>query len=199
MSIFLGMDEVGRGALAGPVITGCVGFEQPYAIEDKRVPVRINDSKKLSAQQRQESALWIYENALCWGIGVGSVTTINNAGIVAAANSAFRKGYKASTRMLHGEIDLVLVDAFYIPRLGIPKSQQKAIIRGDQKEFCIAAASIIAKVYRDTLMEKLGSKKPHREYIWHKNKGYGTAEHIAAIKRIGATKHHRTLFVRNIV
>lgn len=198
MSFIVGMDEVGRGALAGPVVAAAACFDIPYAVNDPRVPVRIDDSKKLTAKQRAESASWIYKNAVSVGIGKGSVTRINNRGIVGAAHFAFRMALREIEQASILSINYVLIDAFYIPRLGkLTKSQQQPIIKGDQKEFSIAAASIVAKVYRDSLMQKLGNCAIYLPYNWVQNKGYGTSEHTLAIKNLGTTKHHRKLFVRN--
>ncbi len=196
--MIVGLDEVGRGAWAGPVVAGAVCFDTPYKIKDRRLPVFIDDSKRLSEQQRIESAQWIYENALFWGIGKGTVSTINRRGIVPAANYAFRRAFKPIRTSVPNPITSVLLDAFYIPRLGVHKKYQTPVIKGDQKEFAIAAASIIAKVWRDDYMARLGNKS-YKPYLWEQNKGYGTKAHQMAIRTHGITKHHRTLYLRKLL
>ncbi len=186
-----GMDEVGRGAFAGPVVTAAVIFE-PTAITVSSNVVRINDSKKLTAGQREISARWIRENCLAWAIGEASVSEINKNGIVEATNMAFRRAVKSLIR-----IDYLLIDAFYVPYVsGVSQKKQKAIICGDSKSISIAASSIIAKVYRDKLMEEFSKTPKYLPYLWHKNKGYGTKEHRKAIAINGPTKLHRTLFLK---
>lgn len=207
----IGLDEVGRGSLAGPVVTCATTFASHVIKAHKVVSkssyiefhiddVRITDSKKMSSDERKIAANWIYQNATAVGIGMSSVCVINEFGIVEATNKAFRKSVKEVQRSLLTPIDLVLVDAFFIPRLpGIRQDQQRAIIHGDATEFTIAAASIVAKVYRDALMEKLARKHGNDVYLWEQNKGYGTLDHRIAIKKYGTTAHHRTMFVRKIL
>lgn len=209
----IGLDEVGRGALAGSVVTGCVSFDRSI-YQNMRCnnkpgytnflitgdDIRITDSKKMSSKERAVASEWIFQNAVAVGIGKSSVSSINKLGIVEATNKAFRKSVKEVQRSLLTPIDIVLVDAFFIPRLpGIKRAQQRAIIHGDATEFCIAAASIVAKVYRDALMEKLAQKQGNDVYLWEQNKGYGTLTHRLAIKKYGTTDHHRTMFVRKIL
>lgn len=209
----VGLDEVGRGALAGLVVTGGVCFTEEIQSKIITKPrngyiefrvhgdeVCIADSKKLTPGQRRVASDWICEHAQAVGIGKSSVKKIDELGIVPATNQAFRKSVKEIQRALLSPIDLVLVDAFFIPRLpGIVKDKQKALVRGDATEFCIAAASIIAKVYRDREMERLSQKKEYEVYLWGRNKGYGTSEHCAAIRKYGTTEQHRKLFVRKVL
>src|SRR3972149_2810965 len=182
-----GVDEVGRGCFAGPVVAGCVVFShKPYKLGN----IRVDDSKKLSLKQRREASFWIKENALVWGIGEASVSLINRIGMGKATKVAFRRAIKAVNKKL----DFLLIDAFYIPYVrGLKRKNQKAIVDGDEKSITIAAASIIAKVYRDSLMKKLSSKHP--KYGWERNKGYGTKEHLGALRKYGLTRHHRKQFV----
>jgi len=182
-----GVDEVGRGCFAGPVVAGCVVFShKPYKLGN----IRVDDSKKLSLKQRREASFWIKENALVWGIGEASVSLINRIGMGKATKVAFRRAIKAVNKKL----DFLLIDAFYIPYVrGLKRKNQKAIVDGDEKSLTIAAASIIAKIYRDSLMKKLSSKHP--KYGWTRNKGYGTKEHLGALRKYGLTRHHRKQFV----
>ena len=152
----------------------------------------INDSKKLSPKRREIADKWIRKNALAFGIGSASVAQINKVGIKKASEIAFRKAIKNCGV----EIDYLLIDAFFIPYVkGLRRKNQKPIIKGDTKSVSIAAASIIAKVYRDKLMMDLGKKSKYRKYKWVKNKGYGTLEHRNAIKKYGLTRQHRKKFV----
>ena len=211
--IIAGVDEVGRGAFAGPVVAGVVCFKGPTFKGVKTVV--INDSKKLTAKQRELADLWIRENALAFGIGSASTAQVNKLGIKKATEVAFRKAIAQANKNIeyrisniddkepystfnipYSNIDSLLIDAFYIPRVkGLPLNRQKAIIKGDGKSLSIAAASIIAKVFRDRLMTDLSKKTKYKEYKWYKNKGYGTLEHRNAIKKHGITKLHRTAFV----
>lgn len=190
-----GADEVGRGAFAGPVMVGCVSIRsldsclRRQVARDDRIVIR--DSKKMSHKQRVESSIWIKENLL-WSVGKASVAEINKFGIVGATNKAYRR----AIQKLNLELEHLLVDAFYIPKLkNLPREKQTAIIKGDSLSFLIAAASIVAKVERDALMTKLAQKKDYQKYFWHKNKGYGTVEHRNAIKEFGITRLHRELWV----
>ena len=211
-----GVDEVGRGCFEGPVVAGCVVFgsegvlslTSPTALPPankhgapsvglpgSRHPflnVRIDDSKKLTPKQREIADKWIRKNARAFGIGEASVSQINRLGIKKATEIAFRKAIVNCEL----SIDYLLVDAFYIPYVkGLRRKNQKAIIKGDNKSISIAAASIIAKVYRDKLMTDLGKKPKYRKYKWVKNKGYGTQEHRNAIRKYGLTRQHRNKFV----
>lgn len=196
----IGLDEVGRGPLAGPVVTG--GVILPHNIKDLLFNTRviIRDSKTMSHKQRVEASQWIYEHSLAVGIGVCEVSGINTLGIVPATNRAFRKSVKAITTKFTGQIEYLLIDAFFIPKIpGFPKSKQKAIIRGDSQVLAISAASIVAKVYRDQLMTDLGLAPEFQYYRWEENKGYGTKQHCDAIRKYGTTQHHRDLFVRKLM
>lgn len=183
--VVAGADEVGRGAFAGPVVAAVVILGQ-----GNRILPRIDDSKKLTIIQREESDVWIRNNS-SWGIGEASVLEINKHGIVKATHKAFRR----AINNLNYKINHLLIDAFYLPYTkGIPKHKQTPIVRGDSASVSIAAASIIAKVYRDKLMEKLSNEADYSKYLWHKNKGYGTKAHREQILKHGVTKQHRTRF-----
>lgn len=182
-----GVDEVGRGSFAGPVVAGCVVFSPEVKIPKEIV---INDSKLVSPKRRLIASDWIKGNAISWGIGEGSVAQINKFGIKKATEIAFRKAIKKVSP------DYLLIDAFYIPYVkGLRRKNQMAIVKGDTKSLSIAAASIIAKVYRDKLMTALSKKPKYKKYKWGKNKGYGTRLHRNAIKKYGITKYHRKDFV----
>lgn len=190
-----GLDEVGRGSWAGPVVAAAVIFKpegETFSVkpEGKVSPsrkLRIRDSKQLSADQRGRLDPWIRENCLAFSICETSVKTINREGIAKAAQRAFRKCLKE----IKPQPDFVLVDAFYIKYLS--KKNQKPIIKGDQKSVTIAAASIIAKVYRDNLMVKLHEEDNRYRFDLHN--GYGTKIHQEAIREHGLSAHHRIDFV----
>ncbi len=176
-----GLDEVGRGCFAGPVCTGAVIFKP-----DSRIPEGIRDSKLLTPKKRQKLSQEIKNSCFAWSIGQSSVEMINELGIVGATQSAFYQ----SVQNLNIPPDFLLIDAFFID--GIEKEKQKPIIHGDSLCLSIAAASIIAKVYRDELMEKLALEYP--EYGLENHKGYGTKQHREAIKKHGLTDIHRKSF-----
>jgi ribonuclease HII len=217
-----GVDEVGRGCFAGPVVTGCVIFPPRervtragetqirgplvggFGAGERQAPfipaeVTINDSKKMRPKQREKAAEWIKKNALAWGIGEVGAGVINSKGMAKAARMAFRKSISEARSRLGKPIDYLLSDAFFISFVpGLPakrRRRQLAIINGDEKSVTIAAASIIAKVYRDKLMQNLGKRPKYRKYGWGRNKGYGTLEHTNAIKKYGLTRQHRKQFV----
>lgn len=161
--------------------------------------IKIDDSKKLTRKQREKSAQWIKQNALMWGIGQASAKYIDKFGITKAENFAFRKAIKAAQEVSGVKIDLVMIDAFYIPRLkGLPMQKQFAFKKGDRKSMNIAAASIIAKVARDQFMAKLSQQARYIPYRWDQNKGYGTKSHIAAITKYGKSDLHRKLFLKKL-
>jgi ribonuclease HII len=195
-----GLDEVGRGSFAGPVVAGLVLYESE--IKDTK-EVNINDSKKLTQKQRRESEGWIKENALLYSVGEVNAGIINSVGMGKATHMAFRKAVKKANGAIKEGIEFILVDAFFVPHVrGFPTKRnvrQKAIKKGDSLSFSIASASIIAKEYRDSLMKKLAKKNPFDKYLWDKNKGYGTKEHRDAIKKHGITKQHRVRFVESYI
>lgn len=180
-SAVAGLDEVGRGCFAGPVVTGAVIFKK-----GSEIPEGIRDSKLLTPEKRKKLSKEIKDYCLAWSIGESSVELINESGIVQATQKAFYQ----SVQDLNITPDFLLMDAFYID--GIEKEKQKPIIHGDALCISIAAASIIAKVYRDELMEKLALQYP--EYGLDKHKGYGTKQHRDAIKKHGLTNIHRKSF-----
>jgi len=190
-----GADEVGRGCFAGPVVAGCVVFRQD-CLPPK--DIKIDDSKKLTARQREKAEKWIKQNALVCGIGKVPASTINRIGMGKATKVAFRGAVAEAKRRV--PIDFLLIDAFYVPWVkGLRRKNQKAVIDGDQKSFSIAAASIIAKVYRDKLMQQISLNPKYRKYDWGKNKGYGTKSHQKAIIKLGLTRYHRRVFVETFL
>lgn len=193
--VIAGMDEVGRGAFAGPVVAGCVVLNKQIGLRWDPL-ITINDSKKLSPKQREAANIWIRNNALTFGIGKASVTEINRFGIKKATEMAFRRAIKNCDK----KIDYLLIDAFYIPYIrGLRRKNQNPLIKGDSLSISIAAASIIAKVYRDTLMTKLSKNPKYRKYKWDENKGYGTLSHRKPIDKYGLTRLHRKKFVETYI
>lgn len=181
INLICGIDEVGRGCFAGPVVAGAVIFPANSSLISG-----IADSKLLKPEKRAELSLKIKELALAWAVGEISVDEINKHGIGEATQMAFAK----AVENLQKAADFFLIDAFYVKTLD--KLKQKPIIRGDQISASIAAASIIAKVYRDNLMEKLHLDFP--DYGFDKHKGYGTNLHRQMIKKFGLSELHRTSF-----
>ncbi|HEY5601000.1 MAG TPA: ribonuclease HII [Patescibacteria group bacterium] len=179
-NLIAGIDEVGRGAFAGPVVAAAVILPRNF-----NIPSGLNDSKKVKPNLRKKLAEQIKMQALDYCISEISVANINKYGIGKATQMAFRKCLKGLKKA-----EYLLIDAFYIKQVN--RKNQKPIIKGDEKSATIAAASIIAKVYRDQIMKKLAKKYPN--YKWSKNKGYGTKDHRTAIAKFGLTRHHRKSF-----
>ena len=179
-----GIDEVGRGPLAGPVVAGAVILPKDCDI------LYINDSKKLSAKKREELYDVIMEKAVAVGIGMASQKRIDEINILQATYEAMREAISK----LSVKPDILLNDAVTIPQVDI---KQVPIIKGDAKSISIGAASIVAKVTRDRLMVEYDKLLP--EYGFASNKGYGSAEHIEALKKIGPSPIHRASFIKNFV
>lgn len=174
-----GVDEVGRGCLAGPVIAAAV-------ILDSERPIRgLRDSKLLGVEARGRLARRIVDRARACAVGVVEAPEIDRSNILRATLEAMRRAVAA----LRVPPDFVLVDALTVPGLEMP---QQGIVRGDRTSASIAAASIVAKVYRDELMRTIHLDYP--AYHFDANKGYGTRDHIEALRRFGATPYHRTTF-----
>lgn len=175
-----GTDEAGRGCLAGPVVAAAVilpdGFSHPL----------LNDSKQLTEKQRNILRPFIEKNAISYAVCFLDATTIDKINILQASILAMQK----AILKLSVKPEFIIVDGNkFHPINGIP---HQTIVKGDTKYRSIAAASILAKTYRDTFMEKIAAEFP--KYAWHKNKGYPTKEHRNAIKLYGVTKYHRMSF-----
>lgn len=174
--IVAGVDEAGRGPWAGPVVAGAVILNQ------NRLPIGINDSKKLSAAKRESLYEEILQNART-GVGISTVEEIDSINILEATKLAMQR---AVTMLGDININLVLIDGNKAPALAFTT---QTVIGGDAKSLSIAAASIIAKVTRDRIMYELA--QIHPEYSWENNSGYGTKKHIEALAQYGVTPHHR--------
>ena len=175
----VGIDEVGIGCLAGPVVAAAV-------ILDPANPIYgITDSKKISEQRRKALADQVMANAVDWAIGQASVSEIDQHNILRASHLAMQRAYGD----LKSDATLVLVDGNKSPYFPV---ESKAVIKGDETVLAIGAASIIAKVFRDGLMEELGKKYP--DYDFEKNKGYPTKSHMQTLRAIGPCAQHRNSF-----
>lgn len=179
-----GIDEAGRGPLAGPVVAGAVVLPKDCEI------LFLNDSKKLSEKRREELFLEIQEKAVTWSVGVVGPDVIDEINILQATYEAMRRAIGGLSKVP----DILLNDAVTIPGVEI---MQVPIIKGDAKSVSIAAASILAKVTRDHMMAEYDTLFP--EYGFAKHKGYGTAAHIGAIKEFGPCPIHRRTFIKNFV
>ncbi len=175
-----GLDEVGRGPLAGPVIAAAVVFAPGQLPIDG-----LRDSKEMTALQRERIVLEVKSQALAWSVGAASVAEIDRLNIRKATALAMRR----AVSHLPKTPDFILLDGNHVPELG---HRHEAIVKGDRISQSIAAASVVAKCLRDNLMKRLAVRYP--EYHWDSNKGYGTAAHIKAIDEIGPTGHHRMTF-----
>ena len=180
-----GLDEAGRGPLAGPVVAACVIIDQSFTIKPGDLEL-VADSKKLSAKKRNLIFRAIRENVLAVEIGVVDNTDIDKINILQASFLAMRRALKKASL----KPDYVLLDGgLKIPKLNLP---QTAIVQGDATVWTVAAASIIAKVSRDWIMEEMEKKYPG--YNFAKHKGYGTKDHLEKIKELGPCPIHRFSF-----
>ena len=180
-----GIDEAGRGPLAGPVVVSAVIMPQDSMLEG------VNDSKKVSEKKREKLYDEITNSAIAWGVAIIDQKEIDDINIL----NATKKGLTQALMGLSEKPDIILVDALTgIDTLGIP---YQSIIKGDAKSYSIAAASIIAKVTRDRIMRQWDEIYP--EYGFEKHKGYGTKAHIEVIKNNGICPIHRRTFVKNFI
>lgn len=187
-----GVDEVGRGPLAGPVVTACVILPEDFDV------LGVDDSKKLSEKKREALYDVILEKAVAWGIGRADNHLIDEINILEATKVAMKEAVEKADRMLcekTGEgISHILFDAMTIKDIETP---QTSLIKGDAKSLSIAAASILAKVTRDREMVEYHQQYP--DYAFDSNKGYGTKAHYEGIEKKGITPIHRKSFLKNIL
>ncbi|MCR5214468.1 MAG: ribonuclease HII [Eubacterium sp.] len=179
-----GVDEVGRGPLAGPILAAAVILPRDYVIP------YVNDSKQVKAELRERLYDEITANAISWAVGMRNADFIDSEGISLADSLSMRD----SVLGLSVKPDLVLVDAFPIPDIDF---MQRSIIKGDATSYAIAAASIVAKVTRDRMMEEYGKEFP--EYGFEQNAGYGTKKHTDALQAIGPCRIHRRSFISKYI
>lgn len=186
-----GVDEVGRGPLAGPVVTACVVLPENFSV------LGVDDSKKLSEKKREELYDAILAEALACGIGMCDNNIIDDINILNATKRAMTEAVENADKVLRGKtgsgIDHLLIDALRLEAVDIP---QTGIIKGDAKSISIAAASIVAKVTRDRMMQDYAKEYPY--YAFESNKGYGTRAHYDGIAKYGITPIHRKTFLKNI-
>ena len=190
--IIAGIDEAGRGPLAGPVVAGCVVLDKEKEI------FYLNDSKKVSESRRNILYDEITSSAKAYGIGIVDEKIIDEINILEATHIAMKEAYENANKMYFDKykenINMLFVDALKIKNVDI---KQVSIVHGDAMSVSIAAASIIAKVTRDRMMIEYDKKYP--EYGFIKHKGYGTKTHIDKLKEIGACELHRKTFIKNFV
>jgi len=181
-----GVDEVGRGCLAGPVFAAAVILNKGINIKD------IKDSKKIPFKKRILLSKYIKKNSI-YAVGTASVKEINKINILNASLLSMQRALDK----LKLKPSIVYIDGLFAPK-GL-KIKHKTFVKGDEKITCISAASIVAKATRDLFMIRLGQKFP--KYKWNKNFGYGTTEHLNGIRKCGVTKHHRKNFkpIHNIL
>ena len=190
-----GIDEAGRGPLAGPVVVACVVMPQDSMIEG------VNDSKKVSEKKREKLYEQIIEESIAYGVGIISQEEIDRINILNATKEGLTMAIKEMENDLKEKQrgfekpEIILVDA--LTKIDTDGISYRSIIKGDAKSYSIAAASIIAKVTRDRIMRQWAEVYPM--YGFEKHKGYGTAAHISAIKEYGLCPLHRRSFVKNIV
>jgi ribonuclease HII len=191
-----GIDEVGRGCLAGPLVTAIVVYDMDNLKEiflDKEIYKKIStikDSKKLSEKKREELSLFIKDIAHFFHIQENSNNEIDQKGIALATNDSFLQNFNQAK--INSKIDFVFTDAFKIK--GLDLNLQESLIKGDNTSLAIASASIIAKVYRDNLMKELAKKVEFQIYQFENHKGYGTATHLELINKYGPSSLHRKSF-----
>lgn len=187
-----GVDEVGRGPLAGPVVAACVVLPEDFDVPG------IDDSKKLTEKKREGLYPMIREKALAYGIGMADHKRIDEINILEATKEAMAQAVEEASRMLKtrmgADIGHILFDAITIKSIQIP---QTSVIKGDSKSLSIAAASILAKVTRDRMMVEMAERYPG--YSFEKNKGYGTKAHYEGLREQGPCPIHRRTFLKNFL
>jgi ribonuclease HII len=180
LELVAGVDEAGRGPLAGPVVAAAVIFRREQRVAG------VTDSKQLTEAQRDDLVAAIRRRALCIGVGAASCREVDRLNILQATHLAMSRAVAA----LPLRPDHVLVDGLPVPGLG---PDHTAVVDGDAKSYTIACASIVAKTTRDRIMRRLAGRYPG--YGWETNVGYGTPEHVMALGQHGPTPHHRRSFV----
>lgn len=178
-ALVCGVDEVGRGPLAGPVVAAAV------ILDRENIPEGLNDSKKLTRKRRQTLSGLIWAEAVAVSIGEASVEEIDALNILSASLLAMRRAVTG----LQPQPASALVDGNQNPRLSVPC---QTLVKGDQRSLSVAAASIVAKVYRDDLMANLSHRYP--AYGWDRNAGYGVRQHMEALSLVGVSPYHRRSF-----
>ena len=178
-----GIDEVGRGPLAGPVVAAAVILPEDFDV------LGVNDSKKLSEKRREELFVKIKEKAIAWAIGMADSRTIDRINILQATKQAMAEAVSC----LPVKPDHLLIDAVRLEEVDLP---QTSIVKGDEKSISVAAASILAKVTRDRMMVEYANEFPG--YAFEKNKGYGTKAHYEGIEAHGICPIHRRTFLKNL-
>ena len=179
-----GVDEVGRGPLAGPVVAAAV------VLRPLDPPIEgVRDSKRLPAKEREELDVEIRARALAFGLGAASVREIDRINILRATRLAMQRALDRVSERLDGSLQHVVIDG--LPMVGLPW-EHDAVVGGDDAVHSIACASILAKVCRDRLMQRLGTRYP--AYGWRSNAGYGTPDHRSALDHMGPSPHHRMTF-----
>ena len=176
-----GVDEAGRGPIAGPVVAAAV------VLDPTRIPSGIEDSKRLTPMRRSRIAEVLFREAVV-GVGMAEVDDIERLNVLGATMLAMCRAIEA----LPTPVDLALIDGNRVPGAESLRCALRAVVRGDQQSLSIAAASIIAKTRRDSIMRSLANEYPG--YGWERNAGYPTAEHLDALGRLGTTPHHRSGF-----
>ena len=191
ISYIAGVDEVGRGPLAGPVVTACVVLPEDFSV------LGVDDSKKLSEKKREQLYGQIKEHAVAWGIGMRDNQIIDKINILEATKEAMKDAIIETDLMLAqktgGHIEHILIDALTLKNVEIT---QTGLVKGDSKSLSIAAASILAKVTRDRMMMEYHQEYPG--YAFDSNKGYGTKAHYEGIFANGITPIHRQSFLKNL-
>ena len=183
-----GMDEVGRGPLAGPVVAACVVLPEDFYLPG------VDDSKKLSEKKREALCEIILEKALSCGIGIVDNEQIDRINILEATREAMVLAYESARDQMEEPIQHLLIDALTLDRIPIP---QTGIIKGDSTSISIASASIVAKVTRDRMMMDYHRQYPH--YAFDRNKGYGTELHYKGLKEKGFCQIHRKTFIKQFL
>lgn len=184
VKVIAGVDEAGRGPIAGPVVAAAAMFD------NRTYHKQINDSKKLNEKTREELYEWIINNCISYGIGIVDHEEIDSINILQAS----LKAMKHAAEQLSRKPDLILIDG---NKSFISELHTEPVVKGDAKSFSVAAASIIAKVTRDRIMKKLSTDHP--EYLWMQNKGYPTKAHIEAVRKHGVSPLHRKTFLSKIL